>query len=376
MHTLHGPLWRLRFWLLLAAAFLPLATGRARANRPAALRRVPASPPLDERPHSFLFVSGVHFSGTSVVHYSLAAHPDVSTFAGVGRAVQDEGQQFQDVLSTATQLGKACLEAAAPGLSARLHEAGRYFALCNASRADAGPQAFGTARFAALRSQWGPLWDTTKRVLVQKSPPDLIRMPFLNAAFPPASFIVTLRHPLSVCRRVGANDATVLCVRNWVAAYEWALRDTAAFNLSVSFIFYEDFVRDPAAELKRAGAAAGIGDNFDWAASLDAGPNVDVGLDAHRLRGWGYARPKGSKSTEPVLRGRSVVERVAVDGSRPLPHASQDIGLMEPGSPTRTALEGMAHAIGAFGYLWHPPWVDPECGAVRRRGGACGGAGG
>ena len=73
---------------------------------------------------------------------------------------------------------------------------------------------------------------------MEKSPPDLIRMRFLAAVFPPASFVVIARHPLSVCRRV-PYFLQLVCTWNWLNGYEWALADERAANLSVFWTYYE-----------------------------------------------------------------------------------------------------------------------------------------
>ena len=101
---------------------------------------------------------------------------------------------------------------------------------------------------ARLRSQWGALWDTRRKVLVEKSPPDLVRMRALAAVFPPAWFVIILRHPLSVCRRVEWR-MRLLCAHNWLNAYEWARDDVRAANLTAYVTYYEHWVAHPVAEM-------------------------------------------------------------------------------------------------------------------------------
>ena len=60
------------------------------------LLAAPAAPALSPS-HRFGFVVGVHFSGTSILHYALGRHPDVSIMHGAPKRM-DEGQFFQDVL--------------------------------------------------------------------------------------------------------------------------------------------------------------------------------------------------------------------------------------------------------------------------------------
>jgi hypothetical protein len=108
---------------------------------------------------------------------------------------------------------------------------------------------FTPSNVARLREQWGPLWDTRRRVLVEKSPPDLIRMRFLAAAFPPAWFVVIARHPLSVCRRVEWR-MRLLCVHNWLNAYEWARADLREGSLTAFVTYYEQWAVHPVEEMR------------------------------------------------------------------------------------------------------------------------------
>ncbi len=87
---------------------LPLSSAQAlalcAARATAALlfvpsNKLPGGPPLDASPHSFGFVCGVHFSGTSILHYALGLNPEISIMR-VAPKRMDEGQAFQDVMPT------------------------------------------------------------------------------------------------------------------------------------------------------------------------------------------------------------------------------------------------------------------------------------
>ena len=51
---------------------------------------------------------------------------------------------------------------------------------------------------ARLWAQWSKHWDTDADVLLEKSPPNLIRCRFLQAMFSGACFVVIQRHPVAV----------------------------------------------------------------------------------------------------------------------------------------------------------------------------------
>ena len=81
--------------LLLVASSSVGDAGAKRLARPAGGARG-SGPPLSSE-HRFGFVVGVHFSGTSILHYALGRHPDVSIMR-VSPKRMDEGQFFQDVM--------------------------------------------------------------------------------------------------------------------------------------------------------------------------------------------------------------------------------------------------------------------------------------
>ena len=368
---------------------------------PAALSRPlfrSASPlndePLEARPHTFGFVCGVHFSGTSVLHYALGRHPSVSIMR-VAPQRQDEGQFFQDVLPTAEQLGTENLAEALSALSAKkaVAEVGRFFALravrplrpsaplrlltrvrAQRGRLDESSPSLTAASTARLRQQWGAHWNTSRSVLVEKAPPDLIRMRFLAAVFPPAWFLVTLRHPLAVCRRVPPK-LHLLCVVNWLNAYEWAAADAAEGQLSVHFLFYENWAAAPVRGMQALSAELELPDSpgFEWADAIVEG--ADVGLEAHAATGWGYVGKKGAGKGGPPGEG----EPVYVDPSRLLPEPELDIRLLGEGEGKggrgagqrrRWELSRLEGRLNAFGYSFHEPFLT-NCSLVLRQLASC-----
>ncbi len=74
-------------------------------------------------------------------------------------------------------------------------------------------------------------------------------MRFLAAVFPPAWFVVIVRHPLAVCRRVEWH-MRLLCTHNWLNAYEWAVEDIQEGNLTAHVAFYERWAAQPVVEMR------------------------------------------------------------------------------------------------------------------------------
>lgn len=101
----------------------------------------------------------------------------MSGFRNTG-APHDEGQHLQDVFPTA-----------------RAHGGPGRFALDPAARLDEH-SALATADAAErLFAQWSRYWDLDRPVLIEKSPPNLIRTRFLQELYPDARFLVIVRHP-------------------------------------------------------------------------------------------------------------------------------------------------------------------------------------
>lgn len=196
-----------------------------------------ARPPLAS--DRLVFVGGLHRSGTSPLTRALASHADISGMHATG-APEDEGQHLQSVYAPALANGGA-----------------GSFALDPASHLDerhAGPDVA-----ARLSSDWSPHWDLDRPLLLEKSPPNLVRMRYLQAAFPGARFVLLLRHPVvvSLAQKKGRRPSLDHLVRHWLAAHERAAADAGKVE-HLFVVTYEQLTAAPDAVVARIHQWLGI----------------------------------------------------------------------------------------------------------------------
>lgn len=184
--------------------------------------------------HRYVFVCGLHRSGTSLLVRCLREHPEISTFQDTG-VPEDEGQHLQDVYPTARALGGP----------------GRFGFDPNSHMTETSPLMSDHSR-DALNQSWGRYWDLSKPVLLEKSPPNLVRTRFLQALFPESAFLIITRHPVAVaCATRKWNPAAIsVHVRHWLTCHETFAAD--APHLARKLVLrYEDLVARPGPLLER-----------------------------------------------------------------------------------------------------------------------------
>lgn len=175
-----------------------------------------------------VFICGLHRSGTSLLHDLLSAQADISGFSGTG-VPKDEGQFLQTVYKQAYHYG-------GPGRFGFREEA----ALSEHS-ALATPQ-----NAIKLFREWSQYWDLTKSVLVEKSPPNLIRTRFLQQLFPEAYFIILMRHPVAVAgaTKKWSTSSRYSLFKHWLVCHQKFRNDAPGLH-KVLCIRYEEMVAQP-----------------------------------------------------------------------------------------------------------------------------------
>lgn len=222
--------------------------------------------------HTVTFICGLHRSGTTQLHATLGTNPQVSGMRDTG-APHDEGQHLQDVYPTARTFGGPGRFAFDP--RAHLTETSLLVTDDSARR---------------LFEQWSRHWDLGRRVLTEKSPPNLIRMRFLQALFPQARFVIIVRHPTVITlatrklattfwmRRAHRRASLALAARHWFTAHRVMLEDLPHVQ-HAHLLRWEDLRADPAASLADIADFLDIDDRFDL-------PDLDDANDDRYVRQW------------------------------------------------------------------------------------------
>ena len=185
-----------------------------------------------------VFIAGLHRSGTTLIERSLVTYYDVACLRA--RVPESEGQHMQDVYAPALAMG-------GPG----------RFALSGAIEAERARLTDHAALRRALTADWSRFVTGNPAVLIEKSPPNLLRIGWLRAVFPGARFIIVARDPRAVAGATRKWSGTSLAqlMAHWDAAYGAALGEVDADCLTVR---YEDFCENPEAELLRIAAFADL----------------------------------------------------------------------------------------------------------------------
>lgn len=212
-----------------------------KAGRRLSRRRAPLKITPNMNDQRFLFIGGLHRSGTSLIHRLLRGHTDTSGFVDTG-VPEDEGQHLQTIFDAAYKLG-------GPGGFAYRTESHltEHSALATPENRD------------KLLREWGAWYDYEKYLMLEKSPPNLVRSRFFQSMFPNARFLFIVRHPISVALATRKwNDASFMeLLLHWQVAYS-ILLDDLPFLKHAMVIRYEDIIRSPQHSLDKICELTGL----------------------------------------------------------------------------------------------------------------------
>ena len=221
--------------------------------------------------HRFVFVTGLHRSGTSLLSRCIAQHPQVSAFADTG-VPEDEGQLLQTVYPPGHVDGGP----GRFGFAERQHITERSPLVTAESR-------------ERLWAEWSPHWDLDRPVLLEKSPPHLTKTRFLQAMFPGCWFVVVTRHPIAVACATQKWSATRpdRLIAHWMRCHRILAADRPSLE-HVHLLRYEDLVVSPDAELARIFTFLGM-------EAVPSGLDVRAGINDHYFAEWRARRRNAAR---------------------------------------------------------------------------------
>lgn len=185
---------------------------------------------------SNIFLCGLHRSGTSIIENYIYDY--FETLALRARVPENEGQHLQDVYPAAKLHGGPGRFAFNPVMSPK------PLSVFDATK----------ARERVLEC-WGPYVVGQGSLLIEKSPPNITKIPYLRSLFPGAVFLIITRDPRAVAgatQKWSKNSLEELMM-HWNVAYSIALR---AIESDCFILRYEDFCRNPHQSIVDCGLAA------------------------------------------------------------------------------------------------------------------------
>jgi len=176
----------------------------------------------------FIFLAGLHRSGTSLLHEVLREHENITGFSGTG-VPEDEGQHLQTVYPPAKAYGGP----------------GKFVYDERSFMTETHPLAT-PENATRIGEQWTPHLDPDCEYVIEKSPPNIIRTRFFQKLFPGSKFIAILRHPLTVswATKKWSRTSIKSLLEHSFRAYETLFEDMKHLD-SIYLLRYEDFVNSP-----------------------------------------------------------------------------------------------------------------------------------
>ncbi len=176
----------------------------------------------------YIFIAGLHRSGTTMFAKCLAQHPEVSAFKNTN-VPEDEGQFLQTLYPTDNFYGgpgRFCFDA-----NAHLTEKSELLTEEGKNR---------------IRHEWKKKWGDSKNVFLDKSPPTIIQSRFIQEIFPNSYFIFITRHPVatSIATHKWSGTGIYSLIHHWIYAHS-LMQDDIKYINNAKVVSYESFVKNP-----------------------------------------------------------------------------------------------------------------------------------
>ncbi|VXD15161.1 sulfotransferase family protein [Planktothrix paucivesiculata] len=212
--------------------------------------------------HQYVFIGGLHRSGTTLLANCLREHPKISGFKDTGVS-EDEGQFLQSVYPPAMVYG-------GPG----------RFGFNSGSFLNETSDLASSENAQKMFQEWSHYWDLQRPILLEKSPPNLLKTRFLQALFPNSFFIIILRHPIPVAYATKKWSHTQLysLIKHWLVCYEQFERDRPYLK-RLLVLKYEDLIENPQLILNQIYTFIGV-------ESVISNLNICVGVNDRYFNWW------------------------------------------------------------------------------------------
>ncbi|MWV27112.1 sulfotransferase family protein [Aurantiacibacter rhizosphaerae] len=243
---------------------------------------------MNPRSNRFVFIAGLHRTGTSLLSRILAAHPHVSAIEG-SPVPENEGCYLQGAIAHTALHGQPGQFATDP--DQHHTELSAYNTLETRMR---------------LLADWEPWFAQDKPWWIEKSPVNLTRMRLYQQLFPTSQFIVILRHPQIMAAALAKwvdTDPQDL-VRYALDAYDIMAADLPYLH-SALVLRYEDLVANADAVRRGVFGFLSLPDQAADIEIIDGNGrySVPTGIDAHlsrRMTRWGYMPGGTCNAFQPV----------------------------------------------------------------------------
>ncbi len=205
---------------------------------------------------SAIFIGGLQRSGTTLVGRILASHPSVCGLTRTPTA-EDEGQFVQDIYPTDHEMGRSRYSSTGMVTRWAYHESAHLTESNWRLDASTGSRLF---------DRWQPyLYPPEAPYFVEKSPSNLTKMRFLQAAFPKSHVVIVTRNPIVQAlavrkwaqRRAQVGLTILPVVRHWFFAMD-LFRSDADYLKNVHVVSYERLISSPQAEVDDLTGAIGL----------------------------------------------------------------------------------------------------------------------